>query len=98
MVHRVPTSVLTAIAVLLIGLGGIWWVRSAPAPAAAAVPINSLVTVRLDDGQVFTYRTAQPSLAGLGSQRHYCRRSATPYPNMRVVGQDAPPVFITRCG
>jgi hypothetical protein len=95
-VRRLPASVLTAVAVLLLGLGGIWWVRSAP-PPPAATPANSVVAVRFDDGRVLTYQTGPPSLADLGSQRH-CQRSLTRYPTMRVVGQDAPPVFVTGCG
>jgi hypothetical protein len=105
-VRKVPTSLLIAVAVALLGLGGIWWVRGAP-PATAArnsAPIDSVVTVRLDDGRLLTYQTGQTSdqlpgrLFESANPRRYCRRSAAEYPSMRVVGQDAPPIFLTRCG
>ena len=107
-VRKVPTSVFLAVAVMLLALGGIWWLRTAPPAAATAdsAPIDRLVTVRLDDGRVLTYQTGRPlisnpnptSLSDPANQRRYCRRSAAQYPNVRLAGPDMPPVFLTRCG
>jgi hypothetical protein len=102
--RKPSTSVFMAFAAVLLGLGGLWWVRAAPPAAAAedAAPLNRQVTVRLDDGRILTYRTGRSLISDPApsplNQRRYCRRSATQYPNMRVVGQDAPPAFLTRCG
>jgi hypothetical protein len=99
-VRRLPTGVFVGLAVVLLGLGGIWWTRTAPAAATQTTPpIRRLVTVRLDDGRVLTYRTGRTSISDpTNPQRRHCRRTPTRYPDMRIVGQDAPPVYLTRCG
>jgi hypothetical protein len=96
--RRLPTGVFVALAVVALVFGGVWWLRAAP-PASAAentTPLSRMVTVRLDDGRVLTFQRGR-SVISEPSQRRYCRRSTTQYPNMRIVGQDAPPVFLTRC-
>jgi hypothetical protein len=100
-VRRLPTGVFVALAVLLLGFGAFWWTRAAPAASTTGTtaPISRQVTVRLDDGRVFTYQTGRISVSDrTNQQRRYCRRSPAQYPNMRILGPDTPPVFLTRCG
>jgi hypothetical protein len=95
--RRLPTSVFVTLAVVLLGLGGFWWTRAAPAPGRVT-PISRVVTVRLDDGRVLVYQTGRSLISEPTSPRRTCRRSPAQYPNLRVVGQDAPPILLTRCG
>ena len=101
--RRVPTSVFVLVAVVLMALGGTWWVRAAPPSPSpfsedAHSPMNSIVVLPLDDGRLITYESGRFVISDASPDvRRACRRAPSQYPALRTVGQDAPPAF-ARCG
>jgi hypothetical protein len=97
--RTLPTSVLVAITVVLVALGGTWWARTQPPVAAsggepvddARAPAGTVLVLRLDNGKILKYQSGATAPT---SWHRRCRGGLGPaVPGLRSVGQDN----MTRC-
>jgi hypothetical protein len=90
-----PTIVFVVVALVLLGLGGVWWTAARPpagivsqAPLdSAQAPAGSIVVLRLDNGKILKYESGGSVPATSWHRR--CRGGLAPLsPGLRSVGQD----------
>jgi hypothetical protein len=92
---RLPTSVFTLVAVLVITLGAAWWVSAEPAAgqspsSISESPTSSVVRLDLGTGRILTYWRGRPASSEqeafenmVAEMKRPCRAARrTPYPGI----------------